>query len=877
MIGQTILHYRILDKLGEGGMGVVYKAEDTKLERTVALKFLSLTSIGNEEKKRFKREAKAAASLNHPNIATVFAIDEADGQFFIAMEFIEGQSLEDIVGTNGGSPMKIDRAIDYATQIAAGLQAAHEKGIVHRDIKSANIMITDKGVVKIMDFGLAKLANRSKMTQLGTTLGTAAYMSPEQARGEEADNRSDIWSLGVVLYEMISGQLPFKGDYEQAVIYSIINEEPEPLTALRSGVPLALDGIIAKALAKDPSTRYQNVEELPADLTAINTEVVTRSRITPAIGRTESSSRAKIRLLPWILLGVVSLAFVIVVFKEPSNTGVSHTLRTSILPPPGTEFSNLSNAGGQIALSPDGTQLAFVANDSLWVRKLNESTATRLAERARHPFWSPDGNFIGFFSDNKLKKIAASGGPAIALCEAGRNGGTWSKDDVILFSMGTDAGLYRVAATGGTPVEVIKPDTASGEVGLRYPHFLPDGQHFLYLSQASRWFTSKEDAIWVAALETSPSGQDTQLRKRKRLVAASSDMAFANGYLFYIQQNTLMAHPFDPESLEFHGPPAALAGNVHFRAWRGRGVFSVQNDLVIYQTLTDRTGKLVMLNRSGQLLETLSEADPYLDRARLSNDDSKLLITTEKSGNRDVWIYDIGRGIRRRLTVHPAGDGAPQWSPDNQRVVFTSTRGAGSWNLHQKKASGVGDAELLLSSGDINLPTDWSRDGKFIAYRNWSGGDIWILPVANPGNAFPLLKTPFQEHRARFSPNMRWIAFISDESGTEEIYVRPFTREDAPKWQISSNGGVHAEWRGDGKELFYQSLDNKLMAAKLAVVEDKIDVRELRTLFELPEEYGNFQDVTADGQRFVVEGPVLGQINVPLTLVLNWAEELKNK
>jgi len=282
MIGQTISHYKIIEKLGEGGMGVVYKAEDTKLERTVALKFLSLASIGDEEKKRFKREAKAAASLNHPNIATIHAIDEAEDQTFIAMEFIEGKSLQDIVGAQHAVPLPLDDAIDYASQTAAGLQAAHEKGITHRDIKSANIMLTDKGQIKIMDFGLAKLANRSKLTQLGTTLGTAAYMSPEQSRGENTDHRSDIWSLAVVLYEMISGQMPFKGDYEQAVIYSIQNEEPEPLTALRTGVPMALDGIIAKALAKDPATRYQHVDELPADLKGINLSASQTSRIAPA-------------------------------------------------------------------------------------------------------------------------------------------------------------------------------------------------------------------------------------------------------------------------------------------------------------------------------------------------------------------------------------------------------------------------------------------------------------------------------------------------------------------------------------------------------------------------------------------------------------------
>ncbi len=867
-------------------MGVVYKAEDTKLERTVALKFLSLTSIADEEKKRFKREAKAAASLNHPNIATIFAIDEVDDQTFIAMEFIEGKSLQEIVGANGGSPMPIDKAIDYATQTAAGLQAAHEKGITHRDIKSANIMVTDKGQIKIMDFGLAKLANRSKLTQLGTTLGTAAYMSPEQSRGENTDHRSDIWSLGVVLYEMISGQMPFKGDYEQAVIYSIQNEDAEPLTALRSGVPIALDGIIAKALAKDAKTRYQHVDELPADLRAIDAASLSRTKI--SMGHTATLTMSKPDLaktrLPWLLFAIaaiVALIFAFDYFGESSQE--PQTVRSSLLPPANVSFWNDQVPGGQIALSADGSRLTFVAADSigkrfLWVRHLNTLTARQLAgtKNARYPFWSPDARFIGFFAGGKLKKIAASGGPALTLCDApeGR-GGTWSRDDVIVFSPTNRGALHQVSASGGETVPVTQLDSVFNDYEHRWPQFLPDGKRFLYFARTISDVGGDNDAICVATLARGP-------QSRKRLLHARSDMAYAKGHLLYIRENALIAQPLDVEALQIKGQALLIAERMQFTDIFHRGVFSAsQNGLLVYQTQREIIlSQLVLLNRKGQKVDNIGEPANYRS-ARLSNDGARIAleIVDEVTSSSDIWVYDMARLVRTRLTFDARVEG-PVWSPDDKRIAFSWDTGTGV-KLYQQMADGTGTPELLWEKFGDQFVTDWSSDGRFIgcyvSQQSRANPDLWILPVTDKQKPFVFLNTRFAEQGLRFSHNMRWVAYRSNESGRSEIYVSPFAPQgQSGKWQVSTQGGRGHRWRGDSKEIFYVSPDNKIMAREVRTSGEAFEMGAVRTLFELAPE-NSVYDITKDGQLFLVAVPVADQTLAPLTLVVNWDEELKRK
>ncbi|MFQ5652701.1 MAG: protein kinase [bacterium] len=599
MIGKTILHYKITEKLGEGGMGVVYKAEDTKLERTVALKFLSLASIGDEEKKRFKREAKAptflnmkqrrVGALNHPNIATIFAIDESDGQLFIAMEFIEGQELRSIIDDR---PLSIGDAIDYATQISAGLQAAHEKGITHRDIKSANIMVTDKGVVKIMDFGLAKLANRSMMTQLGTTLGTAAYMSPEQARGETVDHRADIWSLGVVLYEMLSGQMPFKGDYEQAVIYSILNEEPEPLTALRSGLPIALDGILAKALAKDPKTRYQHVDELPADLKGIASPTTNQSRIAAkavsgqVITHTTHQKRV-LSLVTTFMIGVVLTVLALWFALRPSPHPVN---RWNISLPESAPIAPIGSAPlavGQpaLAISPDGSKIVYVADidgtAQLCLRPLDKFEVMPIpgTEGAYNPFFAPDGQWLGFFAGNELKKISLAGGAPVSLCSVPNpRGATWGAADKIVFSSSQGEKLWWISASGGTP-HLITDEPA----GYAWPEFLPDGEAVIVNDFAQLLL------VFVAS------------GKKKALGIAGSNAKYvANDYIVYNRGGRLETIGFDADTQEVKGTPVPVLDGIRieslFRA--AQCAVSENGTLVYLPGVFEQKSNLVWLDRS---------------------------------------------------------------------------------------------------------------------------------------------------------------------------------------------------------------------------------------------------------------------------------------
>ena len=894
MIGKTILHYRITEKLGEGGMGVVYKAEDTKLERTVALKFLPTNTIsGEKEKKRFKREAKAAAALNHPNICHIYAIDEADDQLFIAMEFIEGKSLAEIVGgasRSAGMPLPLDDAIDYATQIAAGLQAAHEKGIIHRDIKSANIMVTDKGVVKIMDFGLAKSGNRSMMTKEGTTLGTAAYMSPEQTRGEIVDRRSDIWSLGVVLYEMISGQLPFRGEYEQAMIYSILNEEPEPLTALRSGLPIVLDAIIAKTLAKDPAIRYQNMEELPADLKAIRLASVSRSRIsgqTIPLGAAPKISASRTRL-PWIVAAIGSLlalaALTLLYLRWSPVQAVA--IRSFIPLPEKSTFTN--QFGKDLALSPDGLKLAFTATDSsgrtrLWVRPLDTLSAHALAgtEGANDPFWSPDNRYIGFFANNKLKKIDVAGGLTHTICDApDARGGTWSNNDMILFAPISSGPLYLVPAAGGAATSVTKLDTVRKEVAHLWPHFLPDGKHFLYFVPSLA--ADASDAIFVASLD---------LKVNRRLLYTSSNVAYASGYLLFHRMGTLMAQRFDPSALEIEGDPIAVADQLHYDLTLNYlASFAVsENGLLAYRPAVEQAGsKLLIFDRDSRQIGSVGELDNYMG-IRLSPDGREVAaeILDAQSRQLDLWLFELASGKKTRFTFAPASDRFPVWSPDGKRLVFHSRRKV-VLDIYQKAASGAGSAELLFESAKNKQPFDWSGDGRFITYCTYDDPktriDVWVLPLFGDRKPIPFLNTESNELYPYFSPDGRWIAYASDESKQLEVYVRQFFPTGAAqqsrdgKWQISIDGGTRPRWRRDGKELFYLSNDNKIMAVPIKTTASTIEIGTARPLFQThPATVANNYDVSGDGQRFIVNSVLESQTPSTIILVVNWPAELKKK
>ncbi|MFQ5652923.1 MAG: protein kinase, partial [bacterium] len=867
MIGKTVLHYEILDKLGEGGMGVVYKAEDTKLERTVALKFLSLTSIGDDEKKRFKREAKAAASLNHPNIATIFAIDEAEGQTFIAMEFIEGQSVEEIVGADGGKPMPIDAAIDYATQTAAGLQAAHEKGVTHRDIKSANIMVTDKGVVKIMDFGLAKLANRSKMTQLGTTLGTAAYMSPEQARGEDTDHRADIWSLGVVLYEMISGQMPFKGDYEQAVIYSIQNEDPEPLTALRTGVPIALDGIITKALAKDPKTRYQHVDELPADLKAIDIGTLSKSRIATKPSMPIPIKLKRSLLLSWVMTGLMTLlaAGLWYGWRATSADQPATGVKRAILP-----LTPSDGLDARFAISPDGTMLVFEgrsgARNQLFLRYLNREEAVALpgTEDGSAPFFSPDGKWIGFRTLTTLKKVSVDGGSPIVVCEAQVREASWGTRNEIVFSQTVTSTrpweLMSVSAQGGLPEPI--PTDESDTRQARWPQVLPDGRHVM--------FTSGYPVVESVVVQSIESGE-----KRTLIQEGANPRYVPTGHIIFIGSGDLMAVPFDLKTLTITGPASPLSEDIYtgLDAYESFTV-SMEGTLIYRSEEANRGRGLIWFDRQGAMTPVAAPANVYWD-PRLSPNGQRVAINMP---GEDIWIFELTRGALTRFTFGPATEETQFWSPDGRWLAFASSGADQPITVFRKRADGSGALEPLWTSEHHTHVECWSTDGHSILVTNRDPNmldDIWLIRLDDEISARPLLQTQFTEFGGRISPDGVWFAYTSDESGRNEVYIQAFP-DLGDKVQVSTNGGSQPVWAPNGKELFYRDADH-VMAVSV-VPGKEFAVTSPKQLFS--DQYTlrvgrhTTYDVSKDGKRFLmIQSDAQGRTS--LNVVFNWFEEVR--
>ncbi len=650
MIGQTISHYKILEKLGEGGMGVVYKAQDTKLERDVALKFLPPhLSASEADKARFVQEAKAASALNHPNVCTIHDIQEHDGpatagasaparpgelsqagggkQLFIVMEFVDGQTL----GEKRGS-LSYKQAIDIGIQIADGLAAAHEKGIVHRDIKPENIMVRKDGIAQIMDFGLAKLKSSgsiiTRLTKEGSTVGTAGYMSPEQVQGHDADHRSDIFSYGVLLYEMLTGQLPFRGIHETALAYEIVNVDAPPMSALKPEIDPSLDAIVLECLEKDQNERTQSAKQVAIDLKRYRRESSRQkmSRITAArpVGRlsathavddaptalyeTSLQRASKKSWLPWILAGVficVSGLLSFLHFLEP--VADSAVLRAYIHPPDSHTFA--SGNGGHLALSPSSQMLAFVGRDStgrngLWVRALRSLTAQQLAgtDGASYPFWSPDNKQIAFFADGKLKKIDAAGGPVLTICDAPQGrGGAWNSAGTILFSPTGSSGLSKVFAAGGASMVVTRSDISQQGQSHRFPIFLPDGDHFLYAIMAEGSGPSERDSIIAGSLSDSTF--------RRVLLHASSNMAFARGHLLYFEQKTLMARPFDTDQLRFDGDAVPVAEDLLYFPARIKASFSAsETGILLYQTEFTSHTRMTIIDRSGR------EVQSFFDR-----------------------------------------------------------------------------------------------------------------------------------------------------------------------------------------------------------------------------------------------------------------------
>jgi eukaryotic-like serine/threonine-protein kinase len=899
-VGTQLGPFEILSPLGAGGMGEVYRARDSRLGREVAIKVLPAAFSADEDRlRRFEQEARAAGMLNHPNILTIYDIGTHIGSPYIVAELLDGKELRAQLRQG---PMPVRQALDYAQQITLGLAAAHEKGIIHRDLKPENLFITADGRIKILDFGLAKLkrnpayaeANFEAATTLdfsttnpGTLMGTVGYMSPEQVQGQEVDHRADIFAIGLILYEMLAGRPAFEEESAVALMCAILRDEPPELAESNDKIPPQLERLVRRCLEKQPEQRFHSAHDLGLALEVLSTSSGSRLEAQldalPVAPKTQGQVRRPSReRLIWIavtaLLVLVALPFVVSYFRRPTE-GIS-AVRSFILPPEKLSFNFVGLNAGPVTVSPDGRRLAFVASASegrnlLWVRSLDTQAAQQLAgtEGAFHPFWSADSRFLGFFADGKLKKIDAAGGPPITLCDApmGR-GGTWNRDGVIVFSSNNSGGLHRVSASGGQSTAVTELNEERKELSHRWPSFLPDGRHFLYLGRGSFLSESETAAIYIGSLDSQTS---------KLLLHANSNVIYAQGYLLYLRDGALLAQPFDTRRLETMGDGFPIAEQVQYIPVLGRGIFSVsENGVLAYQTgsATDNL-QLTWFDRSGKRLSALDDLAPNAN-PKLSPDGKKLavVITDPQTGRPDIWLYDLARGTKTRFTFDPAGERDPIWSPDGNRIVFTSNR-TGHFDLYQKAASGAGSEELLLASNLDKTPTSFSPDGRFLLYSALdpkTRADLWVLPLKGDRKPLPFLQTQFTESFGQYSPDGRWIAYRSDESRGGEIYVAPFPGPGGQR-QISTAGGRQPRWRGNGKELFYLAPDDRIMVAEVNGGGATLQVGSVRPLFEVRQAVtgGFVYDVTGDGQRLLINAALEQKASSPITLVQNWSAGIK--
>jgi Tol biopolymer transport system component len=892
--GTKLGPYEIQSPLGAGGMGEVYRARDTRLDRTVAIKVLpSHLSADPELKQRFDREAKAISALQHPNICTLHDVGSQNGVDFLVMEYLEGQTLADRLA-KGALPL--DQALKIGAEIAEALEKAHRQGIVHRDLKPGNIMLTKSGA-KLMDFGLAKpelaiatgargqltpstptmnLASltsaASPLTQKGSIVGTFQYLSPEVLQGSEADARSDIFSFGCVLYEMVAGRRAFEGKSQLGVFTAILEKEPEPITASQ---PPALDRVIRACLAKDPADRFQSAHDVAMDLRWLADSAADTGE--KSVGEFKKSWAA---LAATVLLACVGLAGLAGYWwsKRAENVQPFHA---EIPPPDKFPFDATGDNAGMPVLSPQGDQLTFVAHSAnaqfLWVRSLRNDAAQQLdgTQGAMHPFWSPDGKYVGFFANGKLNKIAASGGPVAVLADAPTaRGGTWGADDVIVFSPTFQSGLLKVAAQGGTPTPATVMDKEK-HTTHRWPWFLPDGKHFLFLATSHNGGESKQNGIYFGSVD----GADSRM-----VVASDAAAQYASGYLLYRANTALVAQPFDPESGKLLGSPAPLVNNIRYDAGVWRCIFAVsQNGLMVYQASGAATGgtRLVWFDRSGKQLGAVSEPENMATDVRLSPD-GKRVAFVQLGPASGIWTLDLDRKIKTRITFDQQTVRHPSWSPDGKTLMFAAdlaNRG-GTVEIRSKPSDGSGNEKTLpLEQNNYHSP-EWSPDGKYLTYL-WGEGEkmISVWAVAATGNAkpFTVVQPPSPQSNIygyRVSPDARWVAYQSDESGTDEIYVTTFP-EGKGKWRVSTSGGAYPVWSGNMKELFFDNLADEYFACGMTFKGSEIEVGTPQRLFHASvPAVGVPYDVATDGQRLLVnlaeeEG------TAPLFVVVNWPAELK--
>jgi Tol biopolymer transport system component len=924
--GLYVGNHEIRGLLGVGGMGEVYRARDSRLHRDVALKVLpDAVSLQPDRLARFAREAQVLASLNHPNIAAIYGLEEANGQTALVLELVDGPTLAERIAQG---PIPSDEALPIAKQISEALEAAHEQGIVHRDLKPANIKVRADGTVKVLDFGLAKAMelaavtpqgswadsptmSPAMMTGIGVVLGTAAYMSPEQARGKAIDRRADIWSFGCVLYEMLTGRRAFGGDTASDAIASILTQDAD-WSALPADTPPQVMRLLKRCLQKDLKRRLPHIGvarlEFEEGASAPNGDVAAAVVAPPRYRN----------LAPWIIAAALALAGVLAfaMLARDQTAAGAEIVRFSLNVPGGLRLGNNEMQRGRsgpaphYAVSPDSSRIAYVMYRAgevprLWIRRLDGFDAQPLAgtENASFPFWSPDGQSIAFFANAQLKRIEVSGGPPHTVCDAATGeGGTWNTNGEIVFAPTESGGLFKVPAAGGVPAPLTQLDRTRAEIGHSWPQFLPDGRHYLYLARSVARESAQRTgpavsrfAIYVGSLDP---GDHTLL------VEGAPRAQYAFGHLIFVRDTTLVAQAFDIASLRLHGEPEVLGANIAVNTVNGRTGFTASDGVLLYRPADPSLADSILswFGRDGRQLGSIGSRAAY--RAiRLSPDGQKVAAQvstrnfTDPFPPGDLWMLDLSRGgISSRVTFTPdePKDGVV-WSHDGRRIAFAAGRaGATPTDLMQVTLGGAASPELLLQSPETKRPWSISPESSYMAYYQidaTTGGDVWVLSLLGDRKPRPFIQTPFGEGAGTFSPDGRWVAYQSTKAnqvlgtnapalGVSDIYVRSFPSGDQ-EVRISHEGGQYPQWRGDGSELFYLGADSRAVMAVTVQFHPTFKAGLPRKLFDAPTRGGigvGQYSVASDGSRFLFIEPFRAEFaeqEPPLSVVLNWTSGLK--
>ena len=872
MIGKALGPFRITEKLGEGGMGEVYKARDTRLDRTVAIKVLPAAVANDADlRSRFEREARSISALNHPNICTLYEYDSSEGNDFLVLEYIEGETLASRL--NRGA-LKLDEALRIAVQIADALDAAHRRGIIHRDLKPGNIMLTKAGA-KLLDFGLAKFRAEVSLseegfvpertltvTTKGTILGTIQYMAPEQLEGKDVDARSDIFALGLVIYEMVTGRKAFEGKSQASLIAAILERDPAPMTERQPLTPPSLERVVRACLAKDPDERWQSAADIRRELTWMH-DAGAVSAI-PSIPRVRKWER-----LAWggaILFLLAALIASLFLRKSPELPQVSFDIPV----PPQTTLTSLS-------ISPDGRRIVFAATgvdgrSQLWLRPLDGDISVPIpgTEGATFPFWSPDSRFVAFFAQGKLKKMEPPGGVPLIICDAANGrGGAWNADDVILFAPEGRSPLYRVPASGGVPAKVttLGDPTGEHELSHRFPQFLSDGDSFLFYMIDNLDLSKR--GVYTASLKSGI---------QRSVIDADTEACGLPDSIITIREGTLIARRFNESRKEPSGDPIPLAKNVRNISVDGHGAFSVsKNGVLAYRNTVFINRQLSWVDRSGKQLELIGQPGNYESSALSPRGDRLALqIKNTETGIDDIWIWDLSGGASARLTTGQSSSLYPAWSPTGETLIFRSGR-----DLYQQSVTG-GEKKSLYSgygSGNLTRPS-FSPDGRTIVFHNWdsrSGWDIYALPLTGDRKLSTLVKEQGDQSSAYVSPDGQWLVYTSNESGRPEIYVQAMGQQRG-KYQISVAGGSSPRWSSSGKELYFINPEGMLMAVSVQAAQAWKSAPPV-SLFKLRQESGVISNYlpAPDGRRFLLTTPLPETTPLPIKVILNWTARLKNK